>query len=131
KNLSSGGINIVEASTTCAFNETKISWNQVGSQGPQGPAGPAGPQGPAGPAGPQGPAGPAGPQGPAGPAGPEGPAGPPGAPSPPGTTAGLCAVDAALGKVPLLGSGLPCSPTVRFVDNNDGTITDNQTGLMW
>jgi len=101
KNNNSGEIKIAEASTTCSGGATKISWNQVGPAGPQGPAGT---QGSSGLAGPQG---------------------------PPGTPADLCAVYAALGKVPLLGSGLPCSPTVRFVNNNDGTITDNQTGLMW
>jgi type VI secretion system secreted protein Hcp len=38
----------------CLPDETKITWNQ---SGPQGPAGPTGPQGPAGGQGPQGPAG--------------------------------------------------------------------------
>ncbi len=54
-----------------------------------------------------------------------------GAQGPPGAAADVCAVFTALGQVPLMGTGLPCSPTVRFVDNGDGTITDNQTGLMW
>ncbi len=54
-----------------------------------------------------------------------------GAPGAPGTPADVCAVFAAMGTVPLFGTGLPCSPTVRFVDNGDGTVTDNQTGLMW
>ncbi len=54
-----------------------------------------------------------------------------GAQGPPGAAADVCAVFAALGQVPLMGTGLPCSPTVRFVDNGDGTVTDNQTGLMW
>src|SRR5579872_2888683 len=29
----------------------------------------------------------------------------------------------------LTGSALTCEP--RFVDNGDGTVTDNMTGLMW
>lgn len=29
------------------------------------------------------------------------------------------------------GTGWVCDPPARFVDNGDGTITDNQTGLMW
>ncbi len=54
-----------------------------------------------------------------------------GTPGPPGAPADVCAVFAAMGTVPLFGTGLPCSPTLRFVDNGDGTITDHQTGLMW
>jgi hypothetical protein len=64
--------------TTCNQNETAITWNQVGPQGPQGLPGPqglAGPQGPAGPQGAAGPQGPAGPIGSQGPSGPQGPAG--------------------------------------------------------
>ncbi len=54
-----------------------------------------------------------------------------GQPGQPGSDADVCAVYAILGQVPPFGSGLPCAPTMRFVDNGDGTITDNQTGLMW
>lgn len=64
-----GAVRMVSATTTCARNENKITWNV---EGPQGPAGAAGVQGVAGPAGPQGEpgvAGPAGPQGEPGPAG--------------------------------------------------------------
>jgi hypothetical protein len=54
---------------TCKSNETAISWNQTGPQGPQGIQGE---QGPHGDPGPQGDRGPEGPQGPAGPQGPPG-----------------------------------------------------------
>jgi hypothetical protein len=77
----------------CKPNESPISWNKTGLQGPPGPQGVQGPQGPAGapgiagvqgltgatgPTGAPGPAGPMGPMGPAGPAGATGPAGPAG-----------------------------------------------------
>jgi hypothetical protein len=42
---------------TCTAQETQISWNQKGPQGPIGSTGPQGPQGPPGPQGAQGPAG--------------------------------------------------------------------------
>ena len=67
-----GALRIIDANKSCAPNERRIQWDQIG------PAGPAGPAGPTGLAGPTGPAGPAGPVGPAGPAGPEGPKGDPG-----------------------------------------------------
>lgn len=53
-------------STTCRHDETAISWNQTGPQGPAGPQGATGPQGPKGDTGPQGPQGATGPQGPKG-----------------------------------------------------------------
>lgn len=124
----------------------------IGANGPQGPAGPAGAQGsagapgatglagPAGPAGPQGLVGPMGPsgatgatgaqgeQGNTGSQGPQGPAGPQG---PPGASGGLpscIAPDVAV----LYGGAFVCKSAVpRYTDNGDGTVTDNQTGLMW
>src|SRR5262252_2308427 len=62
-------------SGACAPNETRLSWN---IQGPQGPVGAQGPQGAQGPAGPQGAVGPAGATGA------QGPVGAPGAPGPQG-----------------------------------------------
>src|SRR5262245_57276572 len=66
-NKSGGTLRVIDASVTkCASNETSLTWNQIGPQGPVGPQGPAGPQGavgPQGPVGPQGQQGPAGPQG--------------------------------------------------------------------
>lgn len=94
-----GNLRIVTDSSDCRKNETFISWNQAGIQGPPGPVGPQGPQGPqgiqgpkgdtgatgtTGPTGPAGPAGPQGPQGAQGPQGIQGPAGPVGPPGPKG-----------------------------------------------
>ena len=47
-NNSSGAVHFVSASTTCAHNETLVSWNIVGPPGPAGPPGPPGPPSPAG-----------------------------------------------------------------------------------
>jgi hypothetical protein len=59
----------------CKLNETALSWNIQGIQGPQGVQGPQGIQGPIGSQGVQGPVGA---QGPAGPQGPKGADGAPG-----------------------------------------------------
>jgi len=84
--------------------------------------------GPAGAAGAVGAAGATGATGPAGLSGPQGPRGDPGAS---GTGAGLpiCATpDVAV----LYNGAFMCKSSVpHFVDNGDGTVTDNQTGLMW
>lgn len=45
-----------EAGQSCRSNETALSWNQRGPEGPQGPAGPQGPKGDPGPQGEPGPA---------------------------------------------------------------------------
>lgn len=67
---SGGALHVIDGSVrNCSKNETALSWNVAGQQGPAGPQGPAGSQGPQGPVGPQGSTGPQGPQGPAGPAG--------------------------------------------------------------
>ncbi len=69
----SGDLRVVDVpGDSCKPNETAITWNQTGLQGPPGPAGPPGRQGEPGPQGPQGPKGDTGPQGPQGPAGPAG-----------------------------------------------------------
>jgi Collagen triple helix repeat (20 copies) len=68
-NNSSGTIHIVAQNASCANNESLLTWNVVGSQGPAGPAGAPGPVGATGPQGPAGATGPAGPAGPTGPAG--------------------------------------------------------------
>lgn len=56
---SNGSIRVIDSpAVQCdPRNETAISWNQTGPQGPAGEVGPEGPPGPEGPAGPQGPAG--------------------------------------------------------------------------
>jgi Protein of unknown function (DUF1566)/Collagen triple helix repeat (20 copies) len=96
----------------------------TGATGPAGPTGNTGAPGPAGPAGAAGAMGPAGAQGPAGPAGATGPAGPAGAN---GTGVPSCTAPATY--VELIQGALVCQP--RFNVNGDGTLTDNQTGLMW
>jgi hypothetical protein len=58
--LATGTIQMTTETGTCKKGLTKISWNQVGPQGPAGLQGPTGSQGPTGPTGPQGPTGPAG-----------------------------------------------------------------------
>ncbi len=50
-NPGNGMMRLVDASTACHNNESRVEWNVTGPQGPQGPAGPQGPQGPQGPAG--------------------------------------------------------------------------------
>jgi hypothetical protein len=58
---SGGSLRVIDrAVTNCAKDESLISWNQTGPEGPPGPAGPPGPQGLQGPVGPQGETGPQG-----------------------------------------------------------------------
>ena len=83
----SGVLRIVKPTEPCRSGETRLTWDQYGTQGPAGPSGPPGPSGPTGPQGLPGPSGSpgaagadgapgaAGPQGLQGPAGPAGPAG--------------------------------------------------------
>lgn len=68
-NPGNGNMRLVDASTDCHNNETRVAWNVTGPAGPPGPMGPAGPAGDPGPQGEPGPAGPAGPAGEPGPAG--------------------------------------------------------------
>src|SRR5687767_5303801 len=65
-----GALRIVGAAATCKNNETPLSWNIAGPQGPVGLTGPPGPSGPPGETGAPGSVGPTGLQGPVGPAGP-------------------------------------------------------------
>jgi len=69
-NPGNGMMRLVDASTACHNNETRVQWNVEGPAGPPGPPGVAGPPGPPGSPGPAGPPGPSGPPGPAGPPGP-------------------------------------------------------------
>ena len=75
-NPGNGNLRLVDSSTPCHNNESRVSWSITGPTGPPGPTGPAGPTGPIGPAGATGPAGPTGATGATGPAGPAGPPGP-------------------------------------------------------
>jgi hypothetical protein len=74
-----GAVRIVSAGTACKSNETALTWNSTGLQGPVGPQGIQGPAGPPGPAGPLGPQGAKGDQGVPGPQGPKGATGDTGA----------------------------------------------------
>jgi Protein of unknown function (DUF1566) len=96
-----GSIRIVSTRTACSRWETKTSWNSG-----------------------------AGTVGPAGPAGPERPPGPPGQTGESGIGMPGCSAE---GDVAVVRNGVwVCkSPLRRFVDNGDGTVTDNKTGLMW
>ena len=111
-----------------------------GATGPQGPSGPTGPTGATGPTGPQGAQGlqgstgaqgPTGPVGPKGATGAQGPKGPQGPQGPAGVGLPTTCVG---GDVAVQYEGVwTCSPSglPRYVDNGDGTVTDNTTGLMW
>src|SRR3984957_18591883 len=62
-NNTTGAVQIVGSTTTCATGSHKIQWNQTGPAGPAGPKGATGAIGPKGATGPAGPTGPQGPQG--------------------------------------------------------------------
>jgi hypothetical protein len=100
----------------------------IGAMGAPGPAGPTGIAGSIGPAGPQGLIGSTGPAGPQGPAGATGAPGPQG---PAGVVGGLPACTAPDVAVFYNGTFICKSAVPRYTDNGDGTVTDNQTGLMW
>ena len=101
----------------------------TGAPGPAGPAGPAGAMGIPGASGAQGAAGPAGAAGAPGPQGPIGLTGSPGTNGVNGTGAPTCAASDAV--VSYQGALVCASSVPRYVANGDGTLTDNQTGLMW
>ena len=109
----------------------------AGAQGATGPAGPAGPQGLPGPMGPPGAPGPAGSTGPSGPAGPQGTQGLPGAtgatgPQGPAGSGSELPSCTAPDVTVMYNGAFVCKSTVpHYTDNGDGTITDNQTRLMW
>jgi Protein of unknown function (DUF1566)/Collagen triple helix repeat (20 copies) len=102
-----------------------------GAQGSPGPAGPAGPQGLVGPIGPPGATGATGVAGPVGPQGLQGATGPQGPAGASGTGGGLPTCAAPDVAVLYNGAFICKSAVPRYVDNGDGTVTDNQTGLMW
>jgi hypothetical protein len=117
----------------------------TGAQGATGPAGPAGPQGIPGPFGPVGATGATGPagatgaqglQGVAGPVGPQGLQGATGATGPQGPAGtngsgggGVPTCDTNGPYLVITNGALACQPRLNV--NGDGTLTDNQTGLMW
>lgn len=77
-NPGNGGMRLVDSTTACHNNETRVTWNVTGPAGPAGPTGPTGPTGATGATGPAGPTGAAGATGATGATGPAGPTGPPG-----------------------------------------------------
>jgi hypothetical protein len=77
-NNSSGTIKMIDESKTCANNEVKIEWNQVGPKGDKGDTGNTGPQGEPGAKGDTGTQGPQGEPGAKGDTGAQGPQGEPG-----------------------------------------------------
>jgi Protein of unknown function (DUF1566)/Collagen triple helix repeat (20 copies) len=102
----------------------------TGKPGPMGPPGPVGPAGIAGSTGPAGPQGSTGNTGPTGPAGQQGPAGAPGAPGPAGANGTGIPICTSPSTFLVLSQGTLVCQT-RLNVNGDGTLTDNQTGLMW
>jgi hypothetical protein len=134
-----GTIRMVGATQNCSQIEIKISWNSTGTQGPQGVPGPQGNPGSPGVQGVQGSPGLQGPPGPVGPAGekglpgdkgdtgPQGPKGDKGDAGDAGAVTPTCAEPT--NYLVSVGGQMVCQP--RYVDNGDGTATDNQTGLMW
>lgn len=104
----------------------------IGLPGPQGVAGPAGPTGATGATGAAGPVGPTGATGSVGPAGVPGATGPQGPPGTNGTNGTGAPICSASDTVVSYQGALACKSTLpRYVANGDGTVTDNQTGLMW
>lgn len=81
-NPGNGGMRLVDSTTACHNNETRVTWNITGPMGPAGPTGATGATGATGPAGATGATGPAGPTGATGETGATGPAGPAGPPGP-------------------------------------------------
>ena len=75
-NPGNGNMRLVDSSTPCHNNESRVSWSITGPAGPPGPTGPTGPTGPIGPAGATGPTGPTGATGATGATGSAGPPGP-------------------------------------------------------
>lgn len=131
-------LNIRTGPSVHQYDTYNLTIGAVGPEGPQGPKGdkgdrgdpgPIGPQGlqaEQGPQGEQGPVGPQGPeaqQGPVGPQGPEGAIGPTGECDCPITQEQLNDIYA---RIEYLESLHP-----RFTDMSDGTIRDNDTGLLW
>lgn len=106
----------------------------IGANGAPGPAGAQGSPGIAGAPGPAGAAGAQGLQGVAGPAGQQGPVGAAGATGPQGSAGSGAALPSCPSPdVAILHNGafICKSAEPHYVDNGDGTVTDNATGLMW
>lgn len=123
--------------TKSAYDTFEVTIGATGPQGPQGETGPAGPQGPQGeigPIGPQGEPGPIGLKGDQGEPGIQGEQGPPGADGEDGTCDCPYAEDLIAIKEYLASKDpyYECHDSDdRFCDIGNGTIRDNDTGLIW
>ena len=118
-------LTIQTGSSVHQYDTYNLTIGAVGPEGPpgeQGPEGAQGPQGEQGATGPQGEEGAIGPQGPQGEEGAIGPEGPPGECDCPITQEQL---DEIYAKIEYFES------LHRFTDMSDGTIRDNDTGLIW
>jgi Collagen triple helix repeat (20 copies) len=129
-NPGNGNMRLVDASTVCHNNESRVSWNIEGPAGPVGPTGPMGATGPIGPTGPLGPTGSTGATGATGATGPAGPTGPTGATGgtgATGATGGIGATGPAGPAGPAGGSGPPyvwvCTP-VNFPTSGTPSPSD-------
>ncbi|HEY7791402.1 MAG TPA: hypothetical protein VIC33_12855 [Vicinamibacterales bacterium] len=126
-----GQIRIIGPNDRCDRNETLLTWNITGPQGPAGPQGLTGAQGPQGAVGPQGAPGPQGAVGPQGLTGPQGAVGPQGAPGPQGETGPAGAVgpqgpEGQAGASGPAGATGPAGPAGVGLDT--GTITGTLLG---
>ncbi len=133
-----GTIRLVSATVNCSQYETKISWNasgtpgQQGIQGPPGPIGATGAPGAPGLPGVQGLPGPIGPPGATGATGADGAQGPIGPAGQSGAGTNFSNCTAVIDEAVVYQGAWACrSALPHYVDNGDGTVTDNKTGLMW
>jgi len=101
-----------------------------GTKGDPGPVGPKGTDGAIGPAGQNGSAGIQGPKGDTGPQGLQGLQGPKGDPGGSSGGGGLVCTTAPNIYLATAANGMQTCQA-RYMDNGDGTVTDNRTGLMW
>jgi hypothetical protein len=128
-NNSSGTIHVISSTASCATNETRLVWNNIGPQGPPGPQGPIGPMGPQGLQGVAGPAGPAGANGTNGINGAPGPQGPPGPAGSGGPNVAVsdfqCVVPQAIDASLIPGRSTPLifEPSASGVNLNGGVLT--------
>jgi hypothetical protein len=122
----SGALRIVSDPGDCnKKNETLISWNSEGEQGPAGPQGEQGPQGSQGLRGLQGVKGDTGDTGPEGPQGLQGIQGVKGEPGADGAITQE-QLDDIYTRIEDLESSI-----YRFTDMGNGTVRDNNSGLIW
>ncbi len=110
-----------------------VTIGAIGQEGAQGDVGPQGPQGDVGPQGTQGELGPTGADGAPGVAGTMGPQGDQGEQGPPGVDGTDCADGECPITLEMYNELLDRLDALenRFTDMGDGTVRDNNTGLIW